>query len=191
MNTSTPHARLSIPTALCAIASALALLSTPVSAASMSKDQYQAAKSRIEATQKAEKQACEQLSGNANDICEEEAEAKEDIAEAELEAQYTGKPADIAKVAQVKAKAAYDVAEERCDEKGGNAKDVCLQEAKSTYDKARADDKLARTTGKAQAEAMDTKRQASLKLEVEKCDSLAGDAKSTCVATAKNRFGTN
>ena len=35
----------------------------------------------------------------------------------------------------------------------------------------------------------DEKRDASYKVEMEKCDALAGDTKSACVANAKAKFG--
>lgn len=176
---------------LAAIVCSFAFVGSSSFAATMSKDEYSAGKSRIAASEKSDKKACDVLSGNAKDVCEDEAEGKAKIAKAELEASYSGKPADAAKVELVRAEANYEVAKERCDDLAGNPKDVCQQQAKTTWEKAKADAKLKQKTGQAQTEAMETKREASLKLEVEKCDSLAGDAKSVCVADAKSRLGVN
>lgn len=131
-----------------AIVAVAAFGSASVHAGSMSHAEYAAAKDRIAADHKMAKASCDRLSGNTKDICEEEAEAKEKVAKAELEATYTGKPADRAKVADVKADTGYEVAKERCDEQAGNAKEICLAEAKATHSKAKADAKLARETGK-------------------------------------------
>jgi hypothetical protein len=67
------------------------MLVLPVAhAASMSKADYTAAKTRISAEYKSDKAACASLAGNAKDICIQEAKAKEKVARAELEYGYTG-----------------------------------------------------------------------------------------------------
>ena len=170
-----------------ALAAAVLLAATGAFAA-MDKTEYSASKDRISATYKADKATCDSFSGNAKDICVEQAKGKENVSRAELEASYTGKADDYNKVEVVKADASYAVAKETCDDKGGNAKDVCVAEAKANHTKALADAKLNKKVGAARQDAMDDKREANYKVEAEKCDSLAGDAKSTCVANAKARF---
>jgi hypothetical protein len=157
-------------------------------AATMVKADYRAAKDRIGADYKADKAACDSFSGNAKDICVEQAKGKESVARAELEANYTGKANDLNKVAVAKADAAYAVAKEMCDDKGGNAKDVCVTEAKATHTKQLADAKLNKKVGEARMDAVDDKRDADYKVAAEKCDSLSGDAKSACISAAKTRF---
>ena len=120
-----------------------------------------------------------------------QAKAKEKVARADLEYGYTGKPSDANKAAVVKADSAYAVAKEMCDDKGGNAKDVCLKEAKAEHVKGLADAKLNKKVGAARKDAADDKRDAEYKVATEKCDSLAGDAKSACVSAAKTHFGKN
>ena len=63
--------------------------------------------------------------------------------------------------------------------------------SKDTYkaDKALADAKLGKQIGAAQTDAAETKRDAEYKVATEKCESLAGDPKSSCMAAAKARFG--
>ena len=107
--------------------SALLLSPLAAQAAAPTKAEYAAAKTTISADYKADKAACGSQSGNAKDICVEEAKAKEKIARAELEYSYTGKAADRTNILVAKAKAAYEVAKERCDDLAGNAKDVCRQ----------------------------------------------------------------
>ena len=102
-----------------------ALLAMPLAQA-MSKADYTAAKTRISADYKADRAACASQAGNAKDVCGEEAKAKEKVARAELEYSYSGKPADQTKVLETKAKSAYAVAKEKCDDKAGNDKQVDL-----------------------------------------------------------------
>lgn len=160
-------------------------------AQAMNKADYKASKTRISADYKADKAACKSLAGNAKDICVEEAKAKEKIARAELEYSYTGKAADRTNVLVVKAKAAYEVAKERCDDLSGNAKDVCRQEAKAVEKKALADAKMGQEIGEAKKDAAAEKVDADYKVALEKCDALSGDAKNSCVAAAKTKYGKN
>lgn len=169
-----------------------ALLALPVAqAANITKDDYKSGKSRISADYKADKAACSAQKANAKDICVEEAKAKEKVARAELEYSYTGKAKDQTKLMEVKAKSAYAVAKEKCDDKAGNDKDVCVKEAKAVETKALADAKMGKQIGEAKKEATEDKRDADYKVAVEKCDAMAGDAKTSCVAAAKAKFGKN
>jgi hypothetical protein len=160
-------------------------------AATMTKADYQAGKTRISAEYKTDTAACASLKANAKDICVQEAKAKQKIALAELEYGSTGKATDHNKVLVAKAESAYAVAKERCDDKSGNAKDVCVKEAKAVEIKALADAKMGKEIGEARKDAAADKLDADYKVAIEKCDSLAGDAKNNCVAAAKTKFGKN
>ena len=106
------------------------MLALPLAqAATIGKDAYKSGKDSISSQYKTDKAACASMSANAKDICQEEAKAKEKVARAELEYGYTGKARDGTKVLEVKAKTAYAVAKEKCDDQAGNAKDVCRKEA--------------------------------------------------------------
>ena len=167
-----------------------ALLALPLAqAATMSKPDYKAAKTRIGADYKADKAACASFSANAKDVCIEQAKAKEKVSRAELEYGYTAKPADQTKILVAKAETIYSVAKEKCDDKAGNDKDVCVQEAKSVEVKALADAKMGKQIGEAKTDASDAKRDADYKVAAEKCDALTGDAKGACIVSAKARFG--
>ncbi|HEX5697723.1 MAG TPA: hypothetical protein VFX90_03635 [Rhodoferax sp.] len=167
-----------------------ALLSFSVAqAATLTKAEYKAEKTRISADYKVDKKACDAFKDNAKDVCVEEAKAKENIARAELEYGYTGKATDQTKVLEAKAKSAYAIAKEKCDDQSGNAKDVCVKEAKAVEVKALADAKLGKQIGEAKKEAAEDKSDANYKVAVEKCDALAGDAKTSCVTAAKAKFG--
>jgi hypothetical protein len=167
-----------------------ALLAWPLAqAATLSKDDYKAGKTRISAAFKVDKAACASFSANAKDICVEQAKATEKVARAELEYGYTAKPLDQNKLLVAMAESTYAVAKEKCDDKAGNSKDVCIQEAKAEETKALADAKLGKQIGAARTDAVDAKRDADYKVATEKCDVLAGEAKNACVADAKTRFG--
>jgi membrane-associated HD superfamily phosphohydrolase len=141
-----------------------ALLSFSVAqAADLTKAEYKAAKAQISADYKADKDACDELKANAKDIC----------------------------VAQARAKSAYAVAKEKCDDQEDNAKDVCLKEAKAVETKTLADAKMSKQIGEAKKEASEDKSDANYKVAIEKCDAMTGDAKTSCVAAAKSKFGKN
>ena len=167
-----------------------ALLALPLAqAATMAKPDYTAAKSRISAEVKADKAACGAMSANAKDICIEQAKAKEKVARAELEYGYTGKAKDQSKILVVKAETVYAVAKEKCDDIKGNDKDVCVKQAKAVEVKALADAKMGKQITEAKTDAAQDKRDADYKVAAEKCDALAGDAKTACMTAAKARFG--
>ena len=171
-----------------AIATA-ALLALPVQAANMSRTDYSAGKSRIGDAYKADKKACDSQTANAKDICIQEAKAKQKVAKAELEFSYTGTAKDQTKVAVAKAESTYAVAKEKCDDQSGNEKDVCVKAAKAIEVRSLADSKMGAKIGEARTDAAQSKVDADYKLAAEKCESMAGDAKSACMTAAKSRFG--
>lgn len=172
-----------------ALALAALLVAGSSFAATMTSAEASAAKSRISADFKADKAACATSTGNARDICQEQAKAKEKIALAELEYARSGKAADANKVAVAKADSAYSVAKEQCDDLAGDAKTLCRTEAQAAHSKAIADTKLVRKVGEARNDAAEQKRDADYKVAAEKCESLAGDLKASCLTDAKSRFG--
>ena len=100
----------------------------------------------------------------------------------------------------MRAESLYTVADERCDDLAGNPKDVCVKEAKAELVKGKANAKVDRVTAdtsndaamkqaEVRKDASAVKRDADYKVEIEKCDALAGAAKDACVGSAKARFG--
>lgn len=191
--------------ALCFVAS------SGVMAAALSKADFKAAKGEISAVYKADKAACNALSGNAGDVCKEEAKGKEKVAIAELEMNQEPTEKHQYDLRMTKANAAYAVAKEKCDDFAGNAKDVCQKEAKSALVAAKADAKVAEKTAEASAtankksadanatarakttevrrDAATDKRNADYAVAKEKCDAMAGDAKAGCIKNAKALYG--
>ena len=173
------------------VATTLASLAmiTQASAQSMSKADYSAAKSRISSEYKADKVICKQLAGNAKDVCIEEGQAKEKIAQAELTFSYTAKASDRVKISTVKADTSYAVAKEKCDDLSGVPKTTCRTNAKATHAKTLADIKMGKEINAAKVDDAQTKLDADYKVATQKCAALADDAKSSCVAAAKTKFG--
>jgi len=169
-----------------------AMLAFPLAqAATMAKADYKTAKSRISATYKADKAACASFTANAKDVCIQEAKAKEKVARAELEYSYSDTTRNGNKVMVAKAESTYAVAKEKCDDQSGNAKDVCVKEAKAVEAKALAEAKIGKKVNAAITDAAKDMTDAKYKVAAEKCESMTGDAKATCMATAKADAGKN
>lgn len=186
-------------------------LALSTGAFAMSKADYQAARDRLEVDFKSDRAGCNMSAGNAKEICTAQAKGKQNVARAELEASYKPGPKTRNDVRLAKAEAEYAVAKEKCDDQKGNAKDVCVKEAKANRTAAKADAKAsmkiadARTTAReettdarvkasgkvadANKDAAADKRAAELKLANAKCDPLQGAARDSCMKDAQARFG--
>jgi hypothetical protein len=175
-------------------------LGSGAGAQTMSKDAHDNAYKNAESQYKTEKAACDNMSGNAKDVCIEEAKGKEKIAKADADAAYKNTPKAREAARAAHADATYAVAKEKCDDLAGNQKDVCVKEAKAAHVKAIADAKVDRVatdthnaaaekTAAARRDAAEDKRDADYKVAIEKCDSLSGTAKDTCVSNAKAKYG--
>jgi hypothetical protein len=170
------------------------------SAMALTKDEYKTQKDRIEADYKASREKCGSLDGNAKDICQAEAKGTEKVAKAELEAQYKPSPRNDQKTREAKANAAYDLAKEKCDDQTGNAKDVCVKDAKAAQATAKANAKVSKVSAEggrdragnvaeARKDANADKNEAQYKAAKERCDALSGNAKDSCQNDAKSKFG--
>lgn len=186
------------------------LMATGAWGASMSKSDYKDARNRIASEYKVAKSACAPLTGNAKDVCKLEAKGAESRAFADLDATYKPSMEARHKARLTKAQSEYDVSKERCDEHTGNAKDVCIKEAKAALVSAKADAKAQRTTSDANSEAAEEtadagakasdkaseaarkaaqeKTDAQYEVAKEKCDASAGTAKDLCLDEAKMRY---
>lgn len=84
------------------------------------------------------------------------------------------------------ADAQYKVDKSACDALSGNAKDVCVEEAKGKEKVAKADAKASyEGTPKARESARVARADAMYEVAKEKCDDLAGNGKDVCVKEAK------
>lgn len=146
---------------------------------------HEQAKQSAKASHDMAKKQCASLAGNAKDICLAEAKLVRQQAESKAEVEYKN-TAKVRYSALVDvANAELDLAKERCDDKGGNEKDVCVKEAKAQFTKAKADAKLQREVVAVNKDATQDKMKADYKVAIEKCDALAGDLKDSCIKQAK------
>jgi hypothetical protein len=172
------------------ISCALALMTGATWAqAELSSAVYSQAKEQIQASYKVDRDSCDTLAGNTKDICVQTVKGREKVALAHLQMQRTGTAKDSMKLAQARYEARYDVAKEKCDDLGGNPKDVCVKAAKADFDKAKADVKMKKEVREAMTEADETKMKADYKVASERCESQTGQGKDACVASVKARYG--
>lgn len=83
----------------------------------------------------------------------------------------------------------YKAAHDRCKEMKANAKDVCISEAKGHEKVAKAElEAQYKPSPKADANVREAKADATYDTAKEKCNDLAGNAKTACVADAKSAF---
>jgi hypothetical protein len=118
-----------------------------------------------------------------------EAKGNQKVAKAELDARDKNTNKARQEAREARAEADYQVAKEKCDDKGGNEKNVCVKEAKAARTAAMADAKVARKTGDARQDAAEDKRDADYAVARERCDKFAGDAKDRCLNDAKIKYG--
>ena len=87
------------------------------------------------------------------------------------------------------ADAQYKIDKEACSSLSGNAKDICVAEAKGKESVAKAEAEAAyKHTPKARENARIAHAQASYNVASEKCDDLAGNRKDVCVKEAKSEL---
>ena len=87
------------------------------------------------------------------------------------------------------ADAQYKIDKDACSSLSGNAKDICVAEAKGKDKVAKADAEAAyANTPKARENARVALAQANYNVTIEKCDDLAGNRKDVCVKEAKAEF---
>lgn len=126
--------------ALClAAAGVLAAPGNPAlrkAATPMTKQQYEAAKARIEAQYKADGKLCRSLAGDRRDVCDAQARGREKAERAQLEARYRPDPEKRLQAKIATAEANYQVAKEKCDALGGKAEDRCERQAKAAKEAA-------------------------------------------------------
>jgi hypothetical protein len=168
---------------------AAALCAAGISAhASITKAEHKAAVETADMSYKSAKAACSSLAGNAKDVCVAEAKVQKAYAIAKTDGEFKNTAKAMYDGRKDVAKAEYDLAKTKCASKAGNDKDVCVKEAKAIEVRALADAKAGTKINEARSDAADDKNKANYKVAIEKCDALAGDAKSACVKDAKARF---
>jgi len=164
--------------------------SLPAMAASAeAKATYTATNDKAAADYKAASAQCDGITGNPKDICVAQAKAARIQVEAQATAQYKGTVSARVNARKDIADANYNVDQAKCASQNGNAKDVCVKEAKATMIAAKADATADKKVVDARADARDDKQAADYKVAIEKCDALAGTGKDACITSAKAQYG--
>ena len=89
-------------------------------------------------------------------------------------------------MAKTNADAQYKIDADACSKMSGNAKDICVAEAKGKENMSKADAEAAyENTPKARESARVAHAQAAYDVAIEKCDDQAGNRKDVCVKEAK------
>ena len=90
------------------------------------------------------------------------------------------------KAAKDQISADYKANKQKCDGMQGNAKDICMKEAKGNEDVAKAElDAKYKPSDRASYKARVARADADYAVAKEKCDDQAGNAKDVCVKDAK------
>ena len=102
---------------------------------------YRQARDGAKAMYDAQRKQCRGMSGHAKDVCV--AQAKANRVRAEAKADGTHKPGDRPRLVAARnvAEADYKLAKERCEARTGNARNVCVKEARAAMVAAKADAK--------------------------------------------------
>ena len=173
---------------------ALASTGAWAQAAPQSAEEYKAAVARAEADYRLARERCNTSGGTTKAICVAEAKAAEKRAKAD--AMVAHKNTDQARndASLEYAEADYMVAKERCREQGGNARDICMEEARAAWAKAKADAKASATTGSAAKESSpneetvqsgETPPAGERAAARAQCDQMSGNAREECISAAE------
>ena len=164
---------------------------------------YGAAKAQIGADYKDHRHRCKDLKANARDVCLKEARGRKKIALADLHARYA--PSDRATyLAQVaRADVAYAVAQEKCEDRAGQARAVCKKDAKALHVRALEDAEVARIEARmadtpaardtavavARKKAATERRARDYEAARERCKAMQANARAQCLTDARRVYG--
>ena len=129
------------------VAFAMAVLACGSAAAApapMSKDDYVAAKKRIETEYQAERQKCGDRHGNPAALCIARAHGGRNVDKAELEATYKPSPKANYDAALARAQATYEVAKLECNDRKDDARKGCVKDAEAARTRAKEEAKAIR-----------------------------------------------
>lgn len=122
------------------IATAVAVLGcSAAAAADMPKDEYDASVAGIAAEYQADRQKCGERHGNVADLCIARARGAQRVSRAELEAAYRPSPKANLAAANARARSAYEIAIEECDDRKRDARSGCVKDAKAARERAKAE----------------------------------------------------
>jgi len=181
------------------LASAGLVHALPLVDQALTRDDVKAQKVRIEEQYDQAQARCRRVQGHARELCNEQARGERDVQQAELQLQAEPTGDNDQKLRIARAEAAYSLALVRCKDLGGQARDVCRQDAKMVFSDAKAEAKLQREVSDQQLRAAVTVRDRTTQQEKvadaefnaarERCEMLPGEGRANCLLDAKKRFG--
>jgi hypothetical protein len=192
-----------MPVCIAALAAALAWVGVahaapPGAPAVMSKEDVKAQQVRIEEQYDQAQARCKRLQGPARELCNEQARGERDIQSAELQLRVQPTPDTDEKLRLAKAEAAYSQALVKCKGYDGQARRVCRDDAKSTFELAKAEAKLqkdvmaqsmrAENTVRERTAVADRAAEAQYQQARERCEALPAEGRPNCLADVRARF---
>jgi hypothetical protein len=188
-------ASLAVALAWAAAAQAAPPLADPV----MGKEDVKAQKVRIEEQYDQAQARCRRVQGPARELCNEQARGERDIQAAELQMRIQPSADNDEKVRLARAEASYSKSLVRCREFDGQAKRVCRDDAKTTFEAAKSEAKLQKDvmaqtlrsegTVRERTVAADRAAEAQFQQVRERCGMLPAEGRQNCLEDAKRRFG--
>ncbi|MEJ8835920.1 hypothetical protein [Ramlibacter sp. AN1133] len=165
----------------------------------MSKEEVKANKVRIEEQYDQSQARCRRLQGPARELCNEHARGERDVQVAELQMRMQPTPDNDEKVRLAKAEASYSQSLVKCKEFDGQARRICRQDAKSTFEMAKSEAKLQKdvvaqtlrseNTVRERTAAADRAAEVQYNQVRERCETLPAEGRQNCLEDAKRRFG--
>jgi hypothetical protein len=193
------HFRIASLAAAALVWAAAAHAAPPLADPVMSKEEVKAQTVRIEEQYDQSQTRCRRVQGPARELCNEQARGERDIQVAELQLRMQPTPDNDQKLRLARAEAAYSQALVKCKEFDGQAKRVCRQDAKSTFEVAKSEAKLQKevvaqtlrseNTVRERTAAADRATEAQFNQARERCGMLPAEGRQNCLEDAKKRFG--
>lgn len=178
---------------------AVAHAAPPLADPAMSKEEAKAQKVRIEEQYDQSQARCRRVQGPARELCNEQARGERDIQSAELRMRMEPTPDNDEKVRLARAEAAYSKSLLRCKDYDGQARRLCREDAKTSFEGAKSEAKLQkdvvaqtlRSEGSVheRTAAADRAAEAQFRQARERCEMLPAEGRQNCLEAAKNRFG--
>jgi hypothetical protein len=165
----------------------------------MSKDEVKAQKMRIEEQYDQAQARCKRVQGPARELCNEQARGERDVQVAELQMRMEPTADNDQKVRLARAEATYSQALVKCKDFDSQAKRVCRQDAKTSFEDAKAEAKLQKdvvaqtlrseNTVRERTAAADRATEAQFTQARQRCEMLPAEGRQNCLEDAKQRFG--
>lgn len=165
----------------------------------MGKEEVKAQKVRIEEQYDQAQTRCKRVQGPPRELCNEQARGERDIQVAELQLRMQPTPENDEKLRLAKAESTYSTALVKCKSYEGQARRVCRQDAKSSFEAAREDARLQKdvvaqtlrseNTVRERTAASDRATEVQYNHARERCAMLPAEGRANCILDVKQRFG--